>query len=276
MAIFFRDGNAVFTEKSMQIPGLITWGCRNSGPGSFLPPPLREGAAEFTLVAQGLQQYRAGGTLYTLAQGQVFVRKAEDAPCEAACSHQSLCYWFCVNLQEADALFMGENAAQQLRLALEALARPVLCTDKGCLQLAEEIQDCLQRSAVPMLTASLLVSLLFRILFGTHHGSEIARAIEYIQTHIGDALTLDEISKAVGASKSTLQHKFPAVAGESVKQFILSQKIEHSKAVLLQSGSVSQTAAAFGFSSASHYSNSFEKITKLRPHVFIKQYGTQE
>jgi len=275
LAVFMYSGDANYTGS---VPGLVLWGRRTDEKAS---PPLemefRPGAVGFILVAQGTQEHRFDGTAYTVKQGHMLMHRIDaDGKHSGVYGASKKFHWFTLDPDAPDFLYMGPQVTRRLRGTLQALGpHAVLRADAASLQLADHIHGSLQAGADPMHCASMIASLLTRILYtqpiSSEGCAEVTQAIAYIQAHIGERISIEEISSAVGASKSSLQHKFSAVTGESMKKFILSQKIERSKPVLLQSGSVSHTALAFGFDSASHYSNSFEKIAGMRPRAYLRK-----
>jgi len=275
LAVFMYSGDANYTGS---VPGLVLWGRRTDEQAS---PPLEmafhRGAVGFILVAQGAQEHRFNGTVYTVKQGHVLVHRFEASEeHRGAYGASKKFHWFTLDPDAQDLLYMSAQVTQRLRGTLQALGpHAVLQADSASLQLADHIHGCLQAGADPMHCASMIASLLTRILYTqpvTSEGcAEVTQAIAYIQAHISERINIEEVSSAVGVSRSSLQHKFTAVTGESMKKFILSQKIERSKPVLLQSGSVSHTALAFGFDSASHYSNAFEKIAAMRPRAYLRK-----
>lgn len=77
------------------------------------------------------------------------------------------------------------------------------------------------------------------------------------------------ISRELGRDYSSLSSLFSAVEGVTIEQFIILQKIERVKELLVYDElSLSQIASTLGYSSTAHLSNQFKKVTGLTPSYF--------
>jgi AraC family transcriptional regulator len=83
------------------------------------------------------------------------------------------------------------------------------------------------------------------------------------------------ISKHLHHDYSYLSNLFSEVEGITIEQYIINQKIEKVKELMMYNEqSLSQIALQLGYSSTAHLSNQFKKITGLTPTQF-KQIGLQ-
>ncbi len=79
------------------------------------------------------------------------------------------------------------------------------------------------------------------------------------------------ISKEVGYDYSYLSHLFSSVEGITIEKYIINQKIEKVKELLVYDElSLNEISFQLGYSSVQHLSNQFKKITGLTPSHFKK------
>ena len=80
----------------------------------------------------------------------------------------------------------------------------------------------------------------------------------YVQHHISDAISAEDIACALYVSRPYLSKKFKEETGESLTDFILKEKTEEAKRLLRYSDKTLTTIGAYlGFSSPSHFSRVF-------------------
>ncbi|MFQ9510704.1 MAG: AraC family transcriptional regulator [Lachnospiraceae bacterium] len=95
--------------------------------------------------------------------------------------------------------------------------------------------------------------------------------IYYIQQHISDPLTLDEISRALSIDKFYLSHLFKKETGSTIFQYILLKRIVIAKEMLSQGKSVTETCIQSGFNDYTNFIRTFKKITGYSPGKYAKE-----
>ena len=96
-----------------------------------------------------------------------------------------------------------------------------------------------------------------------------ASAIHYINMHIYENVSLDEIAANVGISRSSLTKHFRAELGQSIGEYVTSIKIKEAQRLLSFSNmSISEIAAQLNFSSQPYFQTIFKKNTGLTPLEF--------
>ncbi len=75
----------------------------------------------------------------------------------------------------------------------------------------------------------------------------VAAAVEYIEAHHCEALSLDTLSEHCFVSKFHLSHEFRRQMGLSVHRYILEKRLEAARALLLRGEAPSRAAARCGF-----------------------------
>ena len=112
-----------------------------------------------------------------------------------------------------------------------------------------------------------------RIRLGKHPGKLAIDVANYIQHHLSEAITAEDIAKELYLSRPYLSRKFIEETGESLTDFILKVKTEEAKRLLRYSDK-SLTAISYylGFSSQSHFSRVFKKYTGHTPGEYRERY----
>lgn len=81
----------------------------------------------------------------------------------------------------------------------------------------------------------------------------------------------DHISKTIGKSYSYLSSLFSSVEGITLEKYIINQKIERVKELLVYNElTLSEISYKLGYSSVQYLSNQFKKVTGLNPSHFKK------
>lgn len=108
-----------------------------------------------------------------------------------------------------------------------------------------------------------------RIRLGKHPSKLTIDVSNYIQHHLSESITTEEIAKHLFLSRSRLSVKFKQEAGITLNDYILSEKIEEAKRLLRYSGkSMLSISLYLGFSSQSHFSRVFKKYTGMTPNEY--------
>ncbi len=95
---------------------------------------------------------------------------------------------------------------------------------------------------------------------------KIAKAREILIQHIGDPITIKELSRKVAINECYLKKGFKEMFGTTIFDFYQNQRMEHARFLLYEKGlSVSEVSAMLGYSSISHFSTAFKKHTGLKP-----------
>lgn len=97
----------------------------------------------------------------------------------------------------------------------------------------------------------------------------VLKVANYVVAHITEPLTTEQIADALYLSRPYLSSRFHKEAGRTVYSFIMDEKIEEAKRLILYSGrSISSISQYLGFSSLGHFSSLFKKNTGYSPTEF--------
>ena len=95
---------------------------------------------------------------------------------------------------------------------------------------------------------------------------KISRAREILIQHIGDPITIRELSRKVAINECYLKKGFKEMFGTTIFDFYQNQRMEHARYLLYEKGlSVSEVSVLLGYSSISHFSTAFKKHTGIKP-----------
>ena len=95
---------------------------------------------------------------------------------------------------------------------------------------------------------------------------KILNARELLIQHIGEPITIRELSRKVAMNECYLKKGFKEMFGSTIFDFYQSQRMEHAKYLLYEKGlSVTEVSLMLGYSSISHFSTAFKKHTGLKP-----------
>jgi AraC family transcriptional regulator len=94
----------------------------------------------------------------------------------------------------------------------------------------------------------------------------IYQARDILLQHIGDPITIKELSRKVAMNECYLKKGFKEIFGTTIFDFYQQQRMEHAKYLLYEKAlSVTDVSALLGYSSISHFSAAFKKHTGLKP-----------
>ena len=95
---------------------------------------------------------------------------------------------------------------------------------------------------------------------------KIIKSREILLQHIGEPLTIKELSRKVAINECYLKKGFKELFGTTIFDFYQGQRMEHARYLLYEKGlSVTDVSLLLGYSSISHFSTAFKKQTGLKP-----------
>lgn len=110
-------------------------------------------------------------------------------------------------------------------------------------------------------------------LIGEAFDSPLSQAIAYVQTHLHQPVSVQEMAEAAGYHPSHFTRLFQKRMGISPGQFILHKKTERAVELLTATTlSIAAVADALGFGSQFYFSNFFKKQTGMTPSQYRAIY----
>lgn len=99
----------------------------------------------------------------------------------------------------------------------------------------------------------------------------IDRAIRFMETHITENISLDELADEIGLSKYYMSRLFSRHIGMTPHRYFLNMRIQHAKKLLMTThDSIEQVAEKCGFDSSSNFIRLFKQRTGMTPTAFRK------
>ncbi|MES2703758.1 MAG: AraC family transcriptional regulator [Bacteroidota bacterium] len=135
-------------------------------------------------------------------------------------------------------LQLSETAMHLLRRALECITIPfAVCQVPACRFLAYESER-----------------------------EKIQDAINMVQQSIDQPFTIKELARRVAMNECYLKKGFKTVTGKTIHEYQQELRINKAKELLQQQGrSVTDVANTLGYSSISHFSTAFKRVTGMKP-----------
>ena len=100
----------------------------------------------------------------------------------------------------------------------------------------------------------------------------IHRIHEYLLEHLGDRVTIEDLSKQFLMNPTTLKKAFKDVYGMSIAAHMKQHRMEHAAKLLLETkDSIAQIAFAVGYESQSRFTNTFKEAYGVLPSMYRKK-----
>jgi AraC family transcriptional regulator len=96
--------------------------------------------------------------------------------------------------------------------------------------------------------------------------TQLRQAIDYIHTHLNRDLALAELASVINISPTYFASLFKQAMGISPHQYVIQQRVEQAKLMLSKTDlAIADIALQVGFSSQSHLTQQFKRITGMTP-----------
>ncbi len=155
----------------------------------------------------------------------------------------------------------------QLRAAMLAVDSELTAGGAGGRLVAESLANVLavqliRQVLAPRPTASARDGALPRV--------KIRAVIDYIEEHVVDGPSLEQIAAVAGLSPYHFARQFKAATGLPPHQYLIARRVERAKQLIQRRGNLSlaQVAASAGFSDQSVFSYHFKRIVGVTPGQF--------
>ncbi|QNL44669.1 helix-turn-helix transcriptional regulator [Oscillibacter hominis] len=102
---------------------------------------------------------------------------------------------------------------------------------------------------------------------------QISAVLDYLQEHMTEKLTLDQIASEFYISKYHLSHCFKAATGFSVMEYLISSRILKARLLLQDGVRVQAAGEAVGFQSNEHFIRTFTSMTGISPKQYARQFS---
>jgi AraC family transcriptional regulator len=97
-------------------------------------------------------------------------------------------------------------------------------------------------------------------------GTQLHQAIDYIHSHLDRDLSLAELASVINISPTYFANLFKQAMGISPHQYVIQKRVEQAKLMLSKTDlAIADIALQVGFSSQSHLTQQFKRITGITP-----------
>ena len=109
-------------------------------------------------------------------------------------------------------------------------------------------------------------SLVHSITNGSAASPLVRSVISYVQEHLTETITTEQLARALYLSPNYLSARFHQESGMTLRSFINQQKINKAKDFLKNTDrSLLEISTFLGFSSQAYFQNVFKKLTGMAP-----------
>jgi AraC family transcriptional regulator len=103
-------------------------------------------------------------------------------------------------------------------------------------------------------------------------GGALRRVRLYIDEHLGERISLDELARQARVSRFHFARQFRLSTGESPMAYLRRMRIERSKSILqTREATIAEVAAGLGFSDQSHFTRTFGRLVGVSPRSFARR-----
>ncbi len=250
---------------------------------------------ELVIVTSGSCRHTTPAGSYDISAGDVFLIRPGTAHSYTAVSDFSL-----VNLLYSSELFplcdLGSNPGYQALFVLEPelrlpggsyrhlkLDRETLLRIEGKIERLEDALD----HPVPGHRFRALTVFMDLVWFLAQYFTaavvpeeqndllRLGRLLGFLEEHYRDPLTLAEIARSASISEVTLYRLFLKGVGEAPIAYLNRIRVEHARALLLNTRlPMAEISARSGFADSNYFSRCFRKFTGCSPREFRQNSGT--
>lgn len=106
--------------------------------------------------------------------------------------------------------------------------------------------------------------------------SPVETAVQYIQNHIGEDISLDDLARLVALSPYYFAHTFKKKTGYAPAEYVLKTRMERARMLLVHSKkTIAEIAYDVGYSAPASFTNVFKKKLGLSPRAYrLMEQGT--
>src|SRR6185369_5814517 len=96
-----------------------------------------------------------------------------------------------------------------------------------------------------------------------YDAANLARA--YLDAHLKDNVTLDDLEAAAGYDRWQLSRDFRAVFGTSPYRYLILRRLDKARGMMVAGCTIADAAAACAFADQSHFTRQFRKAFGVTP-----------
>ncbi len=149
----------------------------------------------------------------------------------------------------------------------------IYCIIDACVQLIEEA-DTVKETTLRTYASLYAISEQIYASRHTNYHYLVRQAKEYISKHFHERITVEHIADKLNVSVPYLSRVFKEAEKQTVKQYLLNERIKSAKRLLRNStDSIQSISQYLCFSSQSHFTESFRRKTGMTPLAYRNAYS---
>lgn len=224
------------------------------------------------LVEGGMRRLSCNNREYTLSAGDMLLLNPSD-------SHG------CVQTDGGTLDYRALNISKEImtELSREITGKSTLCFSESvlndsetahCFRLLHDMIMCgnceFEKEEALLILISSLIKLAGKPFLEcvSRHSEPIDRACRFMDKHYAERITLEQLCKCSGLSKSTLLRSFTKAKGVTPYRYLQAVRIGRAKELLEQGAKPADAALQTGFFDQSHFTNAFGTFIGLPPATY--------
>ncbi len=244
---------------------------------------IHNNTLEVTYLVRGRQNYIIDNKEYEFSSGDILIVFPDEIHGSGQYfEDKSLLYFFLINIEENSDSFMGFMNEDSEKL-LQALKNIRLRRFRGNPKFQEIFDNIIEVyfSENPLKNV-LIRCYITEFIVGlvecekateSNKQENMQLILKYIQQNIFDEIRIDDLANYAHLSVSYFVKLFKNQIGISPHEYVLREKIEASKNMLMTSKqNVIEIAYALGFSSSQYFSTVFKRFTGISPSEYRNKY----
>lgn len=254
-------------------------GQESCAPGHTWGPAVRDHYLIY-LVIRGCGSYKTGGREYMLGAGDLFLlRPGQLAAYSASQEDPWEYYWVGFNGAFANKLMKNTPFTDQNPVYHSSDPLPL---QKALLAIfdsqgAEPQNDAAMVGHLYLFLSGLMCQAREGDPHGTAGSQYVSNAIKYIQFNYSHEISIDDIAKAVGVSRSHLYRLFMSSVGQSPIDYLTNYRLDEACNLLKNSQlSIAEIAVSVGFFDKFYFSRVFKKAKGVPPSRYLTSLDAPE
>ncbi|GAB5536828.1 MAG: AraC family transcriptional regulator [Rubricoccaceae bacterium] len=102
-------------------------------------------------------------------------------------------------------------------------------------------------------------------------GQEMARIVGYVRDHVHEPISVDDLARRAGMSRSAFDRRFKEATSYAPLQFVKTMRLNEAAILLRQGATVGDAADAVGYASPSQFSREFRRQFAMPPRAWGHQ-----
>ncbi|MBO4262229.1 MAG: AraC family transcriptional regulator [Clostridia bacterium] len=232
----------------------------NTKTAAMAIPKQKINFCELTIVYKGRLDYTVNGTPVSVSEGQALFIK-NDSERERAESETKADYVSFNFVDSERTLPLTTDAPTEIKMLTTYCDARVEAVGNAFFDEAEKILECvLYRLTIPV---------------NAQENAAVNLSKAYIKEHLHEKITLSSLAEETHYSQSRLSVLFKKATGRSPNEFIVSERVEKAKELLIEGvKSEEDIGYSVGFSDVNYFIRAFRKRAGVTPYQYRKLFIT--